>query len=93
MPPKEKLGDQKLLPMQNKETIKKLFSTLSAFWEKFGRDEISSIHFGLLDRKEVIVVTLDRPKDSSLDFYLPSAFKDFPVIIDYGVVEPFHRSK
>ncbi|CAG8829810.1 788_t:CDS:2, partial [Racocetra persica] len=63
-----------------------------SFSEEFRRDEISAISFGLVDEREVIVVTLNLPEGSSLHFSLPSVFEGFPVIIDYGTVIPFYRS-
>ncbi|KAF0409293.1 leucine-rich repeat and iq domain-containing protein 4-like: PROVISIONAL [Gigaspora margarita] len=55
-------------------------------------DEISATNFGLVDGKEVIIVTLNLPKGSLLKFYLPPVFEGFPVIINYGLVQPYHQS-
>ncbi|CAG8825722.1 6129_t:CDS:2, partial [Gigaspora margarita] len=88
----ERLGGRKVLPIQNDIVFEKLSAAEDAFLEKFKRDKISATNFGLLDGKEVIVVTLNLPKGSLLKFYLPPVFEGFPVIINYGLVQPFHRN-
>jgi hypothetical protein len=85
-----RLGDREVFSIQNEVILKKLFSAESTFWKEFGRDEISSINFGSVDEREVIIVTLDMPEGSLLPFYLPSVSEGFPAIIDYGTVQPFH---
>ncbi|CAG8768601.1 35802_t:CDS:2, partial [Racocetra persica] len=88
----ERLGDRKVHSIQDEAVIKKLFLARHAFEKKFRRDEISGVTIGMVDEREVIIVNLNLPKGSSLHFDLPSVFEDFPVIIDYGLVEPFHRN-
>ncbi|CAG8820741.1 19534_t:CDS:1, partial [Racocetra persica] len=58
----ERLGNHKVLPIRNRENLEKLFSAKRAFWKEFRRDEISAINFWLVDKKEVIVVTLNLPE-------------------------------
>ncbi|CAG8594370.1 17636_t:CDS:2, partial [Racocetra fulgida] len=70
----------------------KTFLARHAFEKEFRRDEISGVTIEMVDEKEVIIVNLNLPKGSSLHFDLPSVFGGFPVIIDYGLVEPFHRN-
>ncbi|KAF0409291.1 leucine-rich repeat and iq domain-containing protein 4-like: PROVISIONAL [Gigaspora margarita] len=88
----ERLGGRKVLSIQDDVVFEKLSAAEDAFLEKFRRDEISATNFGLVDGKEVIIVMLDLPEGSLLKFYLPPVFEGFPVIIDYGLVQPFHRS-
>ncbi|CAG8823170.1 4361_t:CDS:2, partial [Gigaspora rosea] len=88
----ERLGDRKVYPIQDDVVFEKLSNAEDAFLEKFRRDEIYATSFGLLDGKEVIIVTLNLPKGSLLKFYFPPVFEGFPVIIDYGLVQPYHRS-
>ncbi|CAG8503383.1 13677_t:CDS:2 [Dentiscutata erythropus] len=85
-------GDRKILSIPDKVIIRKLFLVESAFLKKFQRKEIFAISFGLVDRREAIIVTIGLPKGSLLRFYLLSIYEGFPVIINYGVAIPFHRN-
>ncbi|CAG8572157.1 10186_t:CDS:2 [Diversispora eburnea] len=67
----ERLGNRQVFSIQDEVILKKLFAAENTFWKKFERDEISSIDFGLVDEREVIIVTLDLPKGSPLQFSLP----------------------
>ncbi|CAG8635508.1 12555_t:CDS:2, partial [Racocetra fulgida] len=88
----ERLGNRKVHSIQDEAVIKKLFLAQHAFEEKFRRDEISGVTIGMVDEKEVIIVHLNLPNGSLLHFDLPSLFEGFPVIIDYGLVEPFNQN-
>ncbi|CAG8530796.1 6828_t:CDS:2, partial [Scutellospora calospora] len=87
----EQLGERKVLSVANAMLRGKFIYAEHAFRKLFVEDEISDICSGLVDKKEVIVVTVDLQRGSSLPFTLQLKFKGYPVLIDYGTVPPFHR--
>ncbi|CAG8847710.1 26221_t:CDS:1, partial [Racocetra persica] len=89
----EQLGERKVRPVKNAVLRRKLIYAERAFRKRVDKDEISDICSGLVDEKEVIVVTVDLPSGSLLPFTLPFTFEGYPVLIDYGTVSPFYSHR
>ncbi|KAJ3026810.1 hypothetical protein HDV00_011583 [Rhizophlyctis rosea] len=82
---------QELETVEDDETLDLLESVEDEIWKRYkGKLPISGVSWGALSGQPVVVVVINLPHASPVD--LPRSINGVAIMIDYGKVEPFHRS-
>ncbi|CAG8624608.1 21348_t:CDS:2 [Dentiscutata erythropus] len=82
---------KKVNPIKIEDNRRNLIKTEIEFRKEIGNIKgISDIGFGSVDEREVFIVTL--LPETPIPNEIPPDFRNYPVLIDYGIVKGFHRN-
>ncbi|GBC08663.1 hypothetical protein RclHR1_00830014 [Rhizophagus clarus] len=84
----EQLGGRKIEPVEDFEQLRKLMIARKAFLsklEKEGKELLAFVGPGIVDDKPSLIVVFP---DETVQTCLPATFEEYPVLIDYGDIEP-----
>ena len=80
------IGDQKILPITGTGMLPRRV-ILSRFWSTYIKDTpLSYMNSGIVNGGPAIIAYVHVPKGTPVE--LPAEFEGYPVLLDYGTIEP-----